>query len=92
MYSISDQAPSTGRSGTLVPLIIQVPAGMLLPLIFAAGTTVPVILWALALTVGRGAANRWLKGTRGADRYFKAFAAAVFILIGLNDTLIYWLT
>lgn len=78
--------------GTLVPLIIQVPAGMLLPLIFAAGTTVPVMLWALALTLGRGAANRWLKGTRNADRYIKWVAAAIFILIGLNDTLIYWLT
>ena len=78
--------------GTLVPLIIRVPAGMLLPVIFAAGTTVPVILWALALTLGRGAAARWLKSTRSADRYIKGVAAAVFLLIGLNDTLIYWFT
>jgi cytochrome c biogenesis protein CcdA len=78
--------------GALVPLILDSPAGMLLPVIFAIGTALPVILWALALSAGRGAANRWVKSVRRLDKAVRVLVAAVFLLLGLNDTVLYWLT
>lgn len=78
--------------GALVPLVVQAPAGLVLPVIFAAGTAAPVLLWALALTAGRSAANRWLRQVRGADRYVRWGAAGIFLLMGFNDTVLYWLT
>lgn len=77
--------------GALVPLIIQAELGIVLPLIFAVGTAVPVILWAVALSAGRGAASRWIRRLRSTDRYVRVFAAIIFLVLGLGDTLIYWL-
>jgi cytochrome c-type biogenesis protein len=77
--------------GALVPLVVQAQAGLALPVIFAVGTAVPVILWALALSVGREAGKRWMRGVRSMDKYVRWGAAAVFVLLGLNDTVLYWL-
>lgn len=76
--------------GGLVPLVIQSQAGLLLSAIFAVGTAVPVILWAAALTAGREVARRWIRQVRHADRYVRTAAATVFLLLGLNDILLYW--
>lgn len=77
--------------GALVPIVVQAQAGVVLPAVFAVGTAVPVILWSLALTAGRSAARRWVRGARSADRYIRWVAALIFLLVGLNDTLLYWL-
>lgn len=77
--------------GALVPLVIQSELGIILPVIFAAGTAVPVILWAVALSTGRGAASRWTRRLRSTDRYVRVIAAVIFLVLGLGDTLIYWL-
>ncbi|MGE5673005.1 MAG: sulfite exporter TauE/SafE family protein [Mycobacterium leprae] len=76
--------------GALVPLVVESQAGLVLPLFFAAGTAMPVILWALAMTAGRPVAAHWMRRVRSLDRYVRWAAAAVFILAGLNDTLLYW--
>ena len=77
--------------GALVPLIIQADAGLVLPVIFAIGTSVPVLLWAAALSAGRGAAGRWLRQTRSLNRYLRPVIAVLFLLLGLNDLILYWL-
>lgn len=77
--------------GALVPLIIQAPAGMVLPVVFAVGTALPVILWAAALSVGRRAAGRWVRRLRSLDRYVRWVAVGIFLLLGLNDLILYWL-
>jgi cytochrome c-type biogenesis protein len=76
--------------GALVPLVVQTRAGLVLPVIFAIGTAVPVVLWALALSAGKGVARRWIHRVRGLDRYVRWTAAAVFLVMGLNDTVLYW--
>lgn len=78
--------------GGLVPLVVQANAGLVLPVIFAVGTAVPVLLWAGALSVGREAARRWQRQVRRADRYIRWVAAVVFLVLGLNDLLLYWFT
>jgi len=76
--------------GWLVPLLVQSQAGLLLAAIFAAGTTVPVLLWAGALTLGRSTARSWLRGLHRADRYVRVGAGILVLLLGLNDILLYW--
>ncbi|HYF94635.1 MAG TPA: sulfite exporter TauE/SafE family protein [Symbiobacteriaceae bacterium] len=78
--------------GALVPLVLAAPAGIILPAVFAVGTALPVILWALALAAGRGAAGRWIKGVRRMDKAVRILVASVFLLLGLNDTVLYWFT
>lgn len=77
--------------GALVPLVASAQGGMLLPVLFALGTAVPVILWAAALSAGREASRRWIQGVRRGDRYVRWAVAAVLLVLGLNDTLLYWL-
>ncbi|MFZ5826391.1 MAG: sulfite exporter TauE/SafE family protein [Bacillota bacterium] len=76
--------------GGLVPLVVQAQAGMVLAVVFAVGTAVPVILWAAALSAGREAGKRWVRQVRHADRYVRLVAATLFLLLGLNDVLLYW--
>lgn len=76
--------------GGLVPLVVTSQAGIILAVVFAAGTAVPVILWAAAISAGRGAGKRWVRQVRHADRYVRLAAALVFLLLGLNDVLLYW--
>lgn len=76
--------------GWLVPLLLQAQAGLLLAVLFAAGTAVPVILWAGALTLGRSTARAGIRGLRRADRYARWIAGAVLLILGLNDILLYW--
>ncbi|WP_374712673.1 urease accessory protein UreH domain-containing protein [Symbiobacterium terraclitae] len=76
--------------GWLVPLLLQARAGLLLAVIFAAGTAVPVLLWAGALSLGRSTVRAGLRGLRRADRYVRRIAGAVLLMLGLNDVLLYW--
>jgi cytochrome c-type biogenesis protein len=78
--------------GTLTPLVMQAQAGMVLPAFFAVGTAAPVILWAVALSAGRRAAGKWVRQARNVDRYVRWTAGGVMLLLGLNDTILYWLT
>ncbi|HYF77057.1 MAG TPA: sulfite exporter TauE/SafE family protein [Symbiobacteriaceae bacterium] len=76
--------------GRLVPLTVEAEAGLVLPVLFTVGTALPVILWAMALSAGREMANRWVRRVRVADRWVRWGAAAVFLVLGLNDTVLYW--
>ncbi|MFZ5815768.1 MAG: sulfite exporter TauE/SafE family protein [Bacillota bacterium] len=76
--------------GGLVPLVLQSQAGLILSIVFAVGTAVPVILWAAALSASREAGRRWVRKVRHADRYVRLAAALLFLLLGLNDLLLYW--
>ncbi len=56
----------------------------------ALGTVVPLVLFVgLALT-GSRAAERLGRGMRRANKPLRWVAAALLIVLGLHDTLIYW--
>ncbi|HWI62889.1 MAG TPA: sulfite exporter TauE/SafE family protein [Symbiobacteriaceae bacterium] len=78
--------------GALVPLVVQAQAGIILPVFFAIGTALPVIIWAGALSAGKGVAGRWIKGVRRFDVVVRVLVAGTFLLLGLNDTVLYWFT
>ena len=74
--------------GLTLPLALTTPAGVVFPALFAAGTSVPVL--ALGALLAAGAPVDGL-GTLGrAGRVLTRLSGIVFVLLGLNDTLIYW--
>ena len=69
--------------GMLVPLTLSSPSGLILPVIFAIATGIPVIIfaWVLAYTVsGLGGLYNKIKIF---ELWFRRVVAAVFIIVGL---------
>ena len=69
--------------GMLVPMTISSVKGLYLPLIFAIGTGLPVIIlaWIIAFTVS-GVANFYNK-LKTFEIWFRRVVSAIFIIIGL---------
>lgn len=76
--------------GLLVPLGLRAPAGAILPAFFAVGTALPLLAFAAFLSLGRGVTRDWLRRVRGVDRYVRWIAGVVIILLGMNDSILYW--
>ncbi|HEY3062418.1 MAG TPA: sulfite exporter TauE/SafE family protein [Chloroflexota bacterium] len=76
--------------GLTIPLALASPAGPILPAVFALGTSLPLLVVAVLLTL-RGGAKSYIRQTRRAHRWIRPIAAGVLVLAGLNDTLTYWL-
>lgn len=77
--------------GMLIPMTIQSPSGLVLPLVFALATGIPVILfaWLLAYTVaGVGKLYNKLKTF---EWWFRRIVALLFIGFGLYYTYILWI-
>ena len=75
--------------GYVMPMAIASAAGPLYPAMFAIGTTFPLMVTAVLLATGAGT-------TRLGDRlsswepWIRRGAGAIFLLAGVNDTLLYW--
>ena len=76
--------------GLTIPLALTSPIGVVYPGVFALGTTLPLLGLAGLLTARAGATKAYVAGTRRVSAWIQPAAAIVFILAGLNDTLIYW--
>ncbi|WP_407270665.1 sulfite exporter TauE/SafE family protein [Radiobacillus sp. PE A8.2] len=77
--------------GLLVPLGIQTTGGILLPPIFAIGTTIPLIVFVLILVDSSDIIKqKYFKKTKSLNRWLTKFAAIIFLLAGINDTFTYW--
>lgn len=76
-------------SGYVVPLTIGGAGGVISPAAFAVGTTFPLLLATVALTVGvdMAATTRRIPAWRP---WLRRAAGVIFLLAGLNDTLLYW--
>lgn len=76
--------------GMLIPITISSAAGLYLPLIFAIGTGLPVIVfaWFIAYTVG-GVGSVFNK-VKLFEKWFRRLVSVVFIIVGLYYTFIYF--
>lgn len=77
--------------GFLIPLALSRPDGVFYPALFAIGTVLPMVMILGALSVGSGSLRRYTREVARAQRAIAVLAGAVLILVGLNDTLIYWM-
>ncbi|WP_170007189.1 urease accessory protein UreH domain-containing protein [Bacillus fonticola] len=77
--------------GLLVPLGIQSSGGLLLPTVFAIGTTIPLIFFVLILVDSSDMIKqKFFKKTKSLNRWLTKVAAIIFLLAGINDTFTYW--
>lgn len=76
--------------GLTIPLALRSPVGVAYPAVFALGTTLPLLGFAVLLAAGAGARQGYLQGARRIDTWLRPAAGLVLILAGLNDTVIYW--
>ncbi len=74
----------------LVPLALASREGLILPGMFALGTTLPLLGVILAALVGTDLVRGWVRGVKRAGRVATVVAGVVLLLTGLNDTLVYW--
>ncbi len=78
--------------GLTIPLALTAPLGILYPAAFAAGATLPLLV-ALALigALGVQATRSLASASRKAASRLQPIAAAVILLAGINDTILYWI-
>lgn len=76
--------------GLLVPLALVSPGGVVYPSLFALGTTVPVLIVLGGLTLGLRGAGALTRSLGSIQRPLTKIAGLVLVLVGLNDTVVYW--
>lgn len=75
----------------LLPLTLATEGGFVLPGFFALGTMLPLVLFTAALLLaGEPLAKRYVGGSAALDKWVRKVAGVIFLLAGVNDTLIYW--
>jgi cytochrome c biogenesis protein CcdA len=78
--------------GSLVPLALAASvAGLTFPALFAVGTTFPLMLFVALLALGAQSITPIVRKLRAADVWVSRIAAIVFILVGINEIILYWL-
>ncbi len=75
--------------GSLIPLALNSKAGALLPLIYGAGTGLPVLVFAVAIALGAASLSHWFNRITRAERYMRKVTGAVFMLVGLYYSWVY---
>lgn len=73
--------------GSLIPLAAASPMGLGLPLIYGAGTAIPVLLFAIGIAAGATVVSRWFHKLTKAEPYVRKTTGALFLLVGLYYTL-----
>ena len=69
--------------GLLMPMTIQSPAGLLLPLAFALGTGTTVVFFAALLAFAFQTVNRWFLRIKQSEHWLRRIVAVVFISAGI---------
>ena len=78
--------------GLTLPLAIASPLGFVYPAVFAVGTALPLVMFGV-LTAGVGMGrSKVLRQADRAHRPLSILVGVVFILVGLNEIVLYWLT
>lgn len=77
--------------GLTIPLAIASPGGVFFPGVFAVGTAVPVLFLAAMLASGTVNVRGFVRRFKAADAWIQRVVGAVFVLIGMNEIILYWL-
>lgn len=77
--------------GLTLPLAIASPGGVLFPGVFAFGTTLPIVLLSALFASGVIGMRPLLQRLRSINVWVQRFAGLIFILVGVNELVLYWL-
>lgn len=76
--------------GLTIPLAIASPGGLLFPGLFAVGTALPVLGLAGLLASGTVNVGHFVKRFKAADVWIQRAVGGLFVLIGVNEIVLYW--
>lgn len=77
--------------GLLIPLAIASTGGIVFPGVFALSTTLPLLFFAGLMGVGVGGLGRIVGQVKRLDHWVQKVIGALFVLIGINEIVLYWL-
>ncbi len=77
--------------GSLIPLALNRPAGEILPLIYGIGTGLPVLGFAVAITLGVTSLSHWFHKLTQIELYTRKITGIIFIAAGIYYVWVYWL-
>lgn len=69
--------------GSLIPLSMNNPAGVLFPLFYGIGTALPVLFFAVGIAFGMEMINTWFHLFKRIEFYTRKITAVIFIGVGL---------
>ena len=69
--------------GILIPMALKTTAGVTIPAVFAIGTGLPVLLFAVLLSVGVTRVSRWLNKVTVAEIVMRKIVALTFLGVGV---------
>lgn len=75
---------------TLMPIVLASSYGMVLPTVFGIGTSIPVLV-VMGMTSFLGLSGALLKRSKKMGLWVQRVAGVILILLGLFDTITYWL-
>ncbi|MBM7713575.1 sulfite exporter TauE/SafE family protein [Siminovitchia sp. FSL H7-0308] len=75
---------------TLMPIVLASSYGMILPTVFGIGTSIPVLV-VMGMTSFLGLSGSLLKRSKKMGLWVQRVAGVILILLGLFDTITYWL-
>lgn len=68
--------------GMLIPMTVSSTNGLILPLVFAIATGIPVIVFAWLIAFSVGSIGRFYKNIKNFEKWFRRIVAIVFIVVG----------
>jgi len=77
--------------GLLVPLALTSAGGFVYPPVFALGTSVPLLAFASMTILGAGSVGGFVRQVRRFDRWAQTAVGLIFLLVGFNEFILYWL-
>lgn len=77
--------------GLTIPLAITSTGGIIFPSIFAIGTALPVLGLAWLMTSGAVNMSQFIARFKAADVWIQRVAGIIFLLVGLNEIILYWI-
>ena len=77
--------------GSLIPLAVTHESSIFLPLMYALGVAVPVLIFALLIMLATHRVSKAFKSIQSIEKYARNITGGVFLLIGIYFTLAYTL-
>jgi cytochrome c biogenesis protein CcdA len=77
--------------GLLVPLALASAGGLIYPPVFALGTTVPLLFFTAMTILGAGSVSGFVRQARRFDRWAQTAVGLIFVVVGFNEFILYWL-
>lgn len=77
--------------GLLVPLALASTGGVAYAPLFALGTSVPLLVFAGMTVLGAGSVGGFVRQARRFDRWAQTAVGLIFLLVGFNEFILYWL-